>query len=138
MPTLDDPQREEFAQALARGCKPREASRQAGYEDEAGVPYARAREREIVQRKAELIRDAPDGPRCLNTMVNDLMNIADTCRHEVSIPGVNTAVRAIGLAAELLVKLDSSTPAREEPKWVRPEPLMENDAWEARFRPLAG
>jgi hypothetical protein len=138
MPTLVDPQREEFAQALARGCMPREASRQAGYDDPPAVPHARAREQEIVLRKAEIISDHPGGPPCLATMINDLINMADTCRHEPGVPSVNTAVRAIGLAAGLTVKLDAPTGAAGEAEWVRPEPLMDDDAWEARFRPLAG
>lgn len=129
MPTLENPRRELFAQALARGKTQAAAYAEAGYAGGKDGASKLAQQPSVKARVAELLqRTAPGGPVNIALVVDDLLRVARKSEALDTTAGLSGA-RAALVAA---VKMSALVP-REEKPWVPPIPEMDVETWMRTF-----
>lgn len=128
MAALDDPRREMFAQALARGCGPGQAEREAGYSHCAKGTRARVKSKQIKGRIAQIKKeraggDSPD----IGPVIDKLMALANAAG---KLKTAAAMVAARGFLVEA-ARLKGLLPAPAPP----PRRRLSTEEWLAEYAP---
>ena len=132
MPTLENPRRELFAQALARGKTQAAAYAEAGYAGGKDGASKLAQQPSVKARVAELLqRTAPGGPVNIALVVDDLLRVARKSEALATSAGL-TCARAALVAA---VKMSAQIPNVVAPDEDLYPPEMDHETWMRTFNP---
>jgi hypothetical protein len=140
MSPLEDPRREAFAQALARGSTVREAARRAGYGPRINHSKDRARSKPIVKRVDEIARQlAWDGDTEALRVFDELMRLAAEAAKTKTPADLAAARGLLAEAARLRrdwAKLAAPAAlAAPPPTYSIVPPELTKEEWLAAFAP---
>jgi hypothetical protein len=123
MPAFDDHRLESFAQCLAKGMRPLNASRRTGFAADANRSNVRAARADVVKRVAEIAQsNLWGGSRDLGPVIDELMAAAQEARKLGTGAGMMAArallVEAARLKEELPVPLQPGDRELTREEWT--------------------
>ena len=122
---------EAFAQALARGATPREASEKVGYAAHARQAPRVAARADVIKRTAQIRQElAWGGSGDLKPVIDEMMRLAKEAGKLKTAAGM---IAAKGFLVEA-ARLKGLLPAAQE-EFEPHEPTLSEEAWLARFAP---
>ncbi len=128
MAALDNPRREMFAQALARGCGPSQAEREAGYSRCSKATRARVASKQIKDRLAQIGKERAGGNSPdIGPVIDKLMELANA---SADLKTAAAMVAARGFLVEA-ARLKGLLPAPAPP----PRRRLSNEEWLAEYAP---
>lgn len=136
MAAFEDERREKFARGLAEDLPAWRAWEAAGYGRNPHRARTRAAKAEMIARVRELrLARLWGGSRDLAPVIDECMRLAQIAGEQPTGAALIAARGLLAEAARLKQMLPMTGNGAQNARWVPPEPVMDHEAWMARFAP---